>query len=104
KWAVRFLRLIGRDPTHFGRNGDIDLEDLVRAGSFPVHATVDYRPVAQQREQAAACHASQLGMGTSNRGFTAWVMRLVGGRDHYMRAFPPVDGNARRERDLFEGL
>jgi LmbE family N-acetylglucosaminyl deacetylase len=38
RWAVRIMPLVGRNPRHFGRNGDIDLVDLVESGDFPTHA------------------------------------------------------------------
>jgi LmbE family N-acetylglucosaminyl deacetylase len=101
--AVRLLPLVGRDPRHFGRNGDIDLNDLVESGDFPVHASIDYRSVQEQRAAAAACHASQLGGGPPSRGVVAWVWRRFGNKEQYMRAFPPVNGKV-REKDLFEGV
>ena len=35
RWAVRLMPLLRRDPRKFGRNGDIDLVDLVSAGDYP---------------------------------------------------------------------
>ncbi len=101
--VVRLLPLFGRDPRRFGRNGDIDLRDLVESGDFPVHASIDYRGVQEQRDAAAACHASQLGGGPPIRGIIAWVWRLLGGKEQYMRAFPPVEGKL-REKDLFVNI
>jgi LmbE family N-acetylglucosaminyl deacetylase len=98
--AVRLMPLFRRDPRKFGRNGDIDLLDIAQAGNFPVHAVIDYRPVRKQRDDAMACHASQLEGGPPTRGPLAWVWSLFGGRETYMRAFPETGSNIRL-RDLF---
>ena len=98
--AVRILRLLGKDPHHFGRNGDIDLASIVEEGNFPIHAQIDYRSVAEKREAATACHVSQLDGGPPRRGLYSWVWRLFGGKDQYMRGYPPAEEGL-RERDLF---
>jgi LmbE family N-acetylglucosaminyl deacetylase len=103
RFAVRLMPLFGRDPRHFGKNGDIDLQELVRDGDFPIHAVIDCREVRAEAEAAAACHASQLGGGPPNRGPLRWLMRFFGSKDQFMRAYPPADPK-RREKDLFEGL
>ena len=100
---VRLLPLTGRDPRRFGKNGDIDLVDLVESGDFPVHASINARSVQEQRDAAAACHASQLEGGPPNRGPIGWVWRKLGGKEHFMRAYPPVNGSL-HEKDLFEGV
>jgi LmbE family N-acetylglucosaminyl deacetylase len=101
RWAVRLMPLLGRDPRHFGRNGDIDMLDLVQAGDFPVHATIDYRPVQGKRDEAAACHVSQLEGGPPRKGIIGRVWAAFGGKDHYMQAYPPVEGKAPVKHDLF---
>lgn len=101
RWTVRILSLLGRDPRHFGRNGDIDLVDLVEAGDFPAHARIDCRSVQDKRDAASACHASQLSGPPS--GLMGRLMRLFGGKEMYMRAFPAVEGRL-KETDLFAGI
>jgi LmbE family N-acetylglucosaminyl deacetylase len=101
RWAVRILPLFGRDPRRFGRNGDIDLVDLVEAGDFPAHARLDCRSVQDKREAASACHASQLSGPPS--GIMSRFMRLFGGKEMYMRAYPAVEGRL-KETDLFTGV
>jgi LmbE family N-acetylglucosaminyl deacetylase len=98
--AVRLLKLIGRDPRHFGKNGDIDLESLVEF-DFPIHARISISDVLEQKERAAACHSSQLASmgGTLARVF----QRLLAGDESFMRAVP-AEPPARIERDLFEGI
>jgi len=99
--AVALLRFTGRDPRHFGRNNDIDLVSIAEV-SFPTHAAINFREVAQIRDEASACHASQGGQ-QMNKGIQGWVRRLFTASETYMRAYPPgVKGL--KEKDLFAGL
>lgn len=99
--AVRMMPLFRKDPRRWGRNADIDLTSLA-VTDFPTHAAIDYREVAEKKNQAAACHASQDGMRLT-AGITGWIFRLTGGKETFMRAYPPSQGG-RVERDLFEGV
>ncbi len=101
KWAVRLMPLIGRDPKKFGRNEDIDLTTLLV--EFPIHVRLDLRSVSEIKSHASAQHASQ-GGGQMRRGLMGFVTKLVGEREDYMRAYPPVNGSFRRKRDLFDGI
>lgn len=103
RFAVRMLPLFGRDPHRFGRNQDIDLVELVGDEDFPVQAEINYQEVRKKKEQATACHSSQLDEGMSSRGLVYWIMRWYERRDYYMRAYPEPDSHT-RERDLFEGI
>ena len=58
--ALRVMPLFGFDPHHFGRNKDIDLASLA-VEDFPTHAYIDFREVAEAKDKASACHASQEG-------------------------------------------
>jgi LmbE family N-acetylglucosaminyl deacetylase len=100
RFAVRLLPLLGKDPRHFGRNGDIDLASLVEEGDFPIHAVIDYRPVAAIKDDASLCHASQLGGAGLRRGPMRWAQRLFGQKEHFMQAYPPPS-NGRVRSDLF---
>jgi LmbE family N-acetylglucosaminyl deacetylase len=101
KWALRLMPLVGKDPRHFGQNGDIDLVSLAQ-DDFPVHARIDFGPVKELKEKASACHASQGGM-TQQAGLLRYVLRLTAARENFMRAYPePTPGL--HERDLFEGI
>ncbi|OGO31132.1 MAG: hypothetical protein A2Z29_00045 [Chloroflexi bacterium RBG_16_56_11] len=103
KVVVKVMKLLGRDPSHFGRNKDIDLAGLVEI-EFPVHAVVRLtRRSARIRDRAAACHASQLGGGSPRGGIMGLVGRLLGQKDSFMRAYPPVS-DSKRESDLFQGI
>jgi len=100
KMSLFFLRLIGKDPHKFGKNGDIDLVPIAQA-NFPLNARVDYRKVAEKKDLASACHASQGGARLTS-GFMLQLRKIFGVSDQFMRAYPPP--NKRIERDLFEGV
>lgn len=103
KLFIRFAPLFGVDPRKFGRNNDIDVVDLVESGDFPIHTRINIRPYVKAREEASACHASQLAGGPPNTGFFGIILRLMGGYDGYMRAYPPAEDDL-REDDFFEGV
>jgi LmbE family N-acetylglucosaminyl deacetylase len=99
--AVWLMKLVGKDPSKFGTNKDIDLEAIARV-SFPTHAVIRYHQVEKLRAKASACHESQGGkkMGGGPLGF---LLRLFSSKDTFMRAYPPVTGG-KMERDLFDGV
>ena len=99
--AVWFIRLFGKDPTKWGKNNDIDLTSLA-VEDFPVHLQIKYRGVEGRKDAASVCHASQGGAGLA-KGPLRWVSRLFGGRDEFMRAFPPTNPGE-SEEDLFDGV
>lgn len=101
KLVVRLMPLVGKDPSKFGKNEDIDLTAVI-SHEFPTNARINYRPVAEIREQASACHASQGGDRTSGYLVT-WLLRQISSYETYMRAVPPAEVG-RVERDLFEGV
>jgi N-acetyl-1-D-myo-inositol-2-amino-2-deoxy-alpha-D-glucopyranoside deacetylase len=98
--AVRWMKLTGKDPSRFGRNGDIDLVAISKI-NFPINASVDYRHVIDEKDRATACHASQ-GGSRITQGLLGTLRKFFGITDQYMRAFPPP--GKKRERDLFEGI
>ncbi len=100
--VTRIMPLFGADPRKFGRNKDIDLKALVEF-DFPVHVKVNIAPVSKVKAEAGACHASQGGI-QMRRGVMGFVTRLMGEHEDYMRAYPPVNGNFRVGKDLFEGI
>lgn len=100
KWMTRLMPLFGKDPTKWGRNGDINLKELAEV-EFPVHVRLDIGSVAELKNQAGAQHASQGGVGM-RRGLMGFVTRVFGEKEDYMRAYPPVeDGRYKIARDLF---
>lgn len=99
RWIVRFMKLTGRNPSKVGRNKDIDLTVLARDPDTPPHVSVHYKSAEEQRVQAVACHASQLG-GFPRLSVMELYYRLVGRKDSFTRAYPPAADNF-RARDLF---
>jgi len=100
RWAVRLLPLFGRDPRKFGINGDVDLVALTEF-HFPTHVKIDICPVAESKQEAIACHASQ-GGGLTRRGPMRLITRMFGQYESYMRAYPPVtDGRFKVANDLY---
>ena len=97
KLAVFFLRLFGKDPTKFGKNGDIDIASLAKV-SFPIHARISIRSVVEKKNAAGACHASQ-GGGQMQTGIRAMLSRFFEA-DVFMQAYPPIEGKTRIQRDL----
>ncbi len=98
--AVRVFKLLGKDPTKFGRNKDINLEKLAGDQNYPTHVKIDYSKVNHLKEKASNCHASQLDMSAQS----PWVLRvarfLMSGKDNFMQAFPPAPDDY-RQNDLF---
>ena len=101
RWIVRLMPLIGRDPSKFGRNGDIDMKAIASV-SFPTHARINYSEVAPARLAASQCHASQ-GGGQTNKGVAGLLRGWASSTETYMMAYPqPTAGHI--EKDLFEGV
>ena len=69
---------------------------------FQLHARINYRKVAEQREKASACHASQGGDQQSGYILT-WILRLLSSNESFMRAVPPPE-KGYMEKDLFDGI
>ncbi len=103
RWTLKLMPLFGIDPRHYGKNKDINLVELIDQSNFPTHARINYRPVAKAKEQAAACHASQLSGGPPRWGIIGWLMQRNSTVDHFMRAYPPPKPGI-IETDLFEGV
>ncbi len=102
KWVVRIMPLLGKDPTKWGRNNDVDLTALTEY-EYPIHATIDVHDALESKEMATACHASQAASDGSSGILTRWMRRFGVGREGFMRAYPPADGGV-SEEDLFEGI
>jgi len=101
RFNVQLLRLLGKDPTRYGKNKDIDLTQLA-GDDFPIHARIDYSTIKEKKDAAAACHASQGGEGLT-RGFIRWLTWLlrVKPEDQFMQAFPEPDQDIVKY-DLFD--
>jgi LmbE family N-acetylglucosaminyl deacetylase len=100
KWTVRLMPLFGRDPTKFGRNHDVNLKELAEV-DFPVHVRVNITPVAEIKREASSQHASQ-GGSQMRRGLMAFIIKMIGEREEFMRAYPRVpEGRYKVSNDLF---
>jgi LmbE family N-acetylglucosaminyl deacetylase len=97
---VKVLPLFGQNPRKWGRNNDIDLLEITEH-TYPVHAKINFRSVAKLKDEASACHKSQLMPGSS--GLIWSIMRLFSGPESFMRAHPPASPNT-KEHDLFSGV
>ena len=105
RMMTKLMPLFGRDPHHFGRNGDVDLTRMT-GEEAPIHAIVRLNKQAvEARRKAVASHPSQ-SSGPRNRPGLFRIMELIqklpGPRDSFTRAYPPPTRH--REKDLFEGL
>jgi N-acetyl-1-D-myo-inositol-2-amino-2-deoxy-alpha-D-glucopyranoside deacetylase len=101
RFMVKMMPLFGKDPTKFGRNGDIDMKSIAEV-SFPTHVRIDYRPVMQAHDEAGACHASQ-GGGFMGSGIIGWLRRRFAANETFMQAYPVPQTN-RIKSDLFDGV
>jgi len=100
KAMTRLMPLFGKDPTKWGRNGDINLKELAEV-DFPVHVRMHTRSVSAIKSRASAQHASQGGV-QMRRGLMGFVMRMFGEREDFMQAYPPVTQGFKRKNDLFD--
>jgi len=100
KAAVRLMPLFGKDPTKFGRNGDINIKELAEV-SFPIHVRLNVQPVSEAKRKASEAHASQGGM-QMRRGLMGFITRFLGEKEDYMQAYPPVGDSFKRKADLFD--
>ena len=103
KWAVRLLRLLRKDPTRFGRNGDIDLTRLGTPDEL-IHTWIDVGDYLDTKMLAGAAHRSQGGGPGFQRYFPGFIVRRMFGREMFIRAHPTPAPNAPVERDLFAGI
>ncbi len=101
KAAMFLLRLSGKDPHKFGKNGDIDMVAIVNQ-NFPIHARINYREVSDLRDRASACHESQGGKEMA-KGTQKWLQRFFQSTELFMLAYPAPEKNTNL-RDLFAGL
>ncbi|MBM4427505.1 MAG: GlcNAc-PI de-N-acetylase [Chloroflexi bacterium] len=106
RWFLRVMTnimpLFGKDPTKWGRNGDINLKELAEV-DFPVHVRLSTRSVDEAKRLASAAHASQGGIGM-RKGLMGFITKVFGDYEDFMRAYPPVVEAHTRKRDLFDGI
>ena len=100
--AIGTLRLLGRDPRRFGRNGDIDAVRVLEE-TTPITTTIDCADYLEPNLRARLCHRSQLGGSWPYEHMPRPLLRRMFAAEHFTRAIPAWDGRAECERDLFEG-
>ncbi|MDH5607312.1 MAG: PIG-L family deacetylase [Anaerolineae bacterium] len=95
--GVRFMRFAGQDPTKFGRNQDIDLEELTSNQDFPLHVRINVKPVMETLKIANQCHASQLQFTEQTSGIMAAFRKLLftSSTEHFTQVYPRIPDNQR---------
>lgn len=104
RWAVRLMPLFGMNPEAIGKNRDINLRAAL-AHELPVTTRIDIGKYYEIKQQAGACHSSQLsGPGSFWGRMPRWLMRRLQSTETFYRAAPPFQPGAQVERDLFDGI
>ncbi len=101
KLAVRLMPLVGRDPHKFGKNGDIDLAEVVE-WETPVHARIDVSKYLDVKMAAGACHRSQGGPMEMTRRLPGWLVRRMFGMEGFEQSIP-APKSRKVIHDLFPG-
>lgn len=97
---VRGAELLGKDPTAFGKNKDINLKRVAEVRQMTT-TKIKVSPYYEASQAAADCHASQL----SGVGILPEVLqKLLQRYDGYMRVMPPKADTKPFERDFFAGV
>lgn len=99
---TRIMPVFGKDPTKWGRNGDINLKELAEV-DFPVHVRLNIRSAGEEKRLASAAHASQGGI-QMRRGLMGFFTKLFGEKEDFMRAYPPIEEGFKMKQDLFDGI
>ncbi|MBA3943187.1 MAG: PIG-L family deacetylase [Herpetosiphonaceae bacterium] len=100
KIALAFMRLRGQDPRKVGQNADIDLVEAL-AQITPITTAIYSGPMLARKEQAVACHASQLGGGPAFLRRIPRIVRQLNSTEYFTRIEPPWEPQRTLERDLF---
>lgn len=101
RWLVKLMPLFGKDPAKYGRNGDIDLTEILKA-NYPVNARIDYREVSKIRSSASYCYLSQGGR-QPYKGVAGLLRGWASTQEVFIRDYPePRRGHI--ENDLFESV
>jgi LmbE family N-acetylglucosaminyl deacetylase len=104
RWLVRLMPLLGRDPTSFGQNGDINLVEIA-AIDYPFTTRINVTDHLATKDAAAACHRSQGGSDRRLFGWLPrWLVRRIMSTEGFTRAYPEVKPGEPIERDLFAGV
>lgn len=98
--VVGLLRLFGRDPAKFGRNGDVD---LVRAAGETTDVTtwIDSAAFLDAKQRAWDAHHSQAAGINWARNLPKFIRRRLNGSESFTRIAPPWQPGTQVEHDLF---
>jgi len=99
RFVVRTLRIFGVNTSNYGKNEDIDLDEIVSSPDYPPNYKINYRSVEEKKAKAGACHASQMHPSSQSNSILGWMFRLWGGIDRFTQAYPEVSENY-RSKDL----
>ncbi len=102
KVLVKLMPLAGRDPRKFGKNGDIDLTEVVQ-WETPVHARIDIRRYLDIKTAAGACHKSQGGPMAMAQRLPGWLRLRLFGYEGFTQAIPAPPRSRTKRTDLFTG-
>lgn len=100
KYAIKAMKIFGKDPTKFGKNQDIDLEVLAGSEEYPLHVYINVKSVIEQAISAAECHRSQLDFGRQGNIFMRWYRKTTSLNETFMLVYPEVSDDY-RTNDLF---
>jgi len=102
KFWLFYLPLVGKDPSRWGVNQDIDLRQIAE-WSQNITTQIDVRRHLKRKMEASACHLSQMAP-MRDIWLPDWLRRRLMGVESFTRAYPPVTNRAKLERDLFAGM
>ncbi len=100
RMMARVAPLFGKDPSALGRNKDINIKRIAEVEQT-ITTKIDVSHYFNQAQQAAGCHASQLG-GLPN--LPKFIQKQLGRKEMFTRIVPPFAENQSIETDLFVGL
>lgn len=94
---LKILKLFRVEVTKFGRNKDINLEEIIGESDFPTHIKVNYKRTAKQKDDASNCHVSQLNFGSGGNLIFRLIRSFNKYHDYFMQAYPEVEDSYRTE-------
>ena len=100
-WLI-YLPLVGKNPSRWGVNGDINLRQIAEWGQNAA-VQIDIRRYLKRKMEASACHLSQTAP-MRDTWLPGWFRRWLIGVESFTRAYPLVGDEAKVERDLFAGI
>jgi N-acetyl-1-D-myo-inositol-2-amino-2-deoxy-alpha-D-glucopyranoside deacetylase len=104
RWAVRLMPLFGLNPEAIGKNKDINLRAALEH-ELSVTTRVDIGDYYEIKQQAGACHSSQLsGPGSFWGRIPHWLVRRWQSTETFYRAAPSFRRGDQMESDLFAGI